>query len=225
MTYFVRRWYQFAVFIAGGYALLLGLGNWTLQQRVLLMGLIGIHLHFFEEFGLPGGFAWGGLKIEMKKVDADVTKWPLNQLSSLFGNIWFALAVYLLPLFVPQWHWTVLAAVIFAYLEFVMHVFVFNLGLKTWYNPGTFTAVFGLTLVSTWYLWQVVPTGLFNWFDLLIAAVWIGINYWFGFRSPVFQIFNRNQRYTFSKEDVEKSARYMQKFSHSIDDYHHFGDR
>lgn len=217
MEKWIRRWYEFVVYIAGAYALILGLGNWNLQQKALLLGLIMIHLHFFEEFGLPGGFAWGGIKVEMRKVNPDVSKWQLNQLSALFGNEWFAVVVYLLPLFTPQWHWAVLAAVIFAFLEFLMHVVMLNIGLKSWYNPGTFTAVFGLTAISVWYLWQAVPTGIFSWWDLLIAMVWCGFNYWIGFRSPIFQSFNNNKKYTFSRADIEKATPYMRKFNESVD--------
>lgn len=208
----ILHWYEYAVFIAGAITLILGIGNWNQQQTALLLGLIIIHLHFFEEFGLPGGFAWGGIKVEKGKVADDVATWPLNQLSSLWGNEWFAITVYLLPLFTPKWHWTVLAALVFAYAELLMHVVVFNIGLKSWYNPGTVTALFGLTVVSTWYLWTAVPTGLFSWWDLVIAIVWIGFNYWMAFRSPITYKLNAYVEYRFSKEDVMKAKAYMNKF-------------
>ncbi|MFV0560530.1 MAG: HXXEE domain-containing protein [Enterococcus sp.] len=218
MEKWIRRWYEFAVYIAGVFAVILALGNWNFEQRILLIGLVLIHLHFFEEFGLPGGFAWGALKVEKGKVDPDVSEWPLNHSSALWGNEWFAISVYLLPLFVPQWHWAVLAAVVFAYAEFLIHVVVFPIGLKKFYNPGLFTALFGLTTVSTWYLYKVLPTGKFSWVDLIIAIVWIVFNYWMAFLSPIFVKFNDKKKYTFSKADVEKSKPYMDKFNASIDD-------
>ncbi|MFC6182032.1 HXXEE domain-containing protein [Lactiplantibacillus daowaiensis] len=218
MAKWLRRWFEFVVYIAGGYALILGLGQWSVQQKTLLLGLILIHLHFFEEFGLPGGFAWGGIKVEKGHVDADVTTWPLNQLSALWGNEWFAIVVYLLPLFRPQWHWLVLAGIIFAFAELMMHWVIFNLGLHSWYNPGSFTA-FLLTVPATWYLWQVVPTGLFNWWDLMIAIVWLAFNYWVAFRSPIFKWFNRHTKYTFSRDDLTKAEPYMTKFNVKIDDF------
>lgn len=64
MEYIIRRWYLFSVYIAGVFALILGIGNWDQQSSALLLGMIFINVHFFEEFGLPGGFAWGGLKVE-----------------------------------------------------------------------------------------------------------------------------------------------------------------
>lgn len=224
MEYVVRHWYEFAVYIAGIFAVVLGLGYWNFQQKVLLLGLILIHLHFFEEFGLPGGFAWGGLKVEQGNVNNDISQWPLNQLCSWWGNEWFALAVYLLPLFTSHWHWTVLAAVIFAYVETLMHAVVFNIGLKSWYNPGTFTAVCGLAVVSTWYLIKIIPTGLFKWWDLIIAIIWIGFNYWMAFKSPICKKLNANKKYTFSKKDVMKATPYMKKFPGSTENLKNFAE-
>lgn len=77
-----KNWYHFEVYIAGIYIIMLGMGNWSNQGKILILGLIFIHLHFFEEFGFPGGFAFGGIKVERKVVDRDVSKWPLNHLSA-----------------------------------------------------------------------------------------------------------------------------------------------
>lgn len=215
MEKWIRRWYELVVYIAGGYALVLGVGHWSLQQHTLLLGLILIHLHFFEEFGLPGGFAWGGIKVEKGQVPIDVTTWPLNQLSALWGNEWFAISVYLSPLFFPQWHWLVLAAVIFAFAELVMHWVIFNVGLHSWYNPGSLTALL-LVVPASWYLWQVVPSGQFNWWDLLLGIGWIAFNYWLAFRSPIFEWFNGHTQYTFSRADIEKSTPYLTKFKVNV---------
>lgn len=217
MRNFIMKWYDLMPFVAGVYAIVLGIGHWSLEGRALLLGLVLIHLHFFEEFGYPGGFAWGGLKIEMRTVRTNVADWQLNQLSALFGNLWFALLVYLPPLFLMKMHWLVLAAIIFADVELLMHLLVFNIGLRTWYNPGLGTAVL-LALVSTWFLASQTAIH-FSWLDLMIAIGWIILNYWLGFRSPLFQHFNNMKNYTFSRADVTKSSRYMAKFGNRVDDY------
>lgn len=46
-------------YISVFYALVLGIHDWYLTRRALLLSIIVIHLHFYEEFGLPDGFAWG----------------------------------------------------------------------------------------------------------------------------------------------------------------------
>lgn len=73
-----------------------------------------------------------------------------------FGNEWFALSVYLLPLLVPRVRVFTLAAIVFAFAV-LMHLFNFNIAIKVWYNPGMETAVFGLLPVSLNYLFKVVP--------------------------------------------------------------------
>lgn len=219
MKKYVMQWYNFMPFLCVCYAMILGMHTWNLTSRALLLSMIVIHLHFYEEFGLPGGFAWGGIKVEMHHVSTQVADWPLNQLSALFGNEWFALVVYLPALLFPQYRWLTLAVISFAFIELLGHLVVFNIGLKSWYNPGLITAVFGLTPISIWYLYQIHPLLTYNWWDLLIAIGWLVANYWIGFRSPIFQFFNRQKAYTFSKADIAKSVPYMKKFGLQVTDY------
>lgn len=129
----------------------------------------------------------------------------------MWGNNWFALAVYLLPILMPQWHWAILASIIFAYFELLMHLVIFNIGLKVWYNPGLFTAIC-LSFISTWYLISSNGAIIFSLLNLLIALIWIVFNYWMAFLSPISLKFNNNKKYTFSKNDVMKSKPYMKKF-------------
>ncbi len=91
MNRIIAHWYELAVYIAAGVAMVLALGEWSFEQRILLLSLCVLHVHFFEEFGFPGGFVWGGLKVEQGRVNPDVGKWPLNMLSAWWGNEWFAL--------------------------------------------------------------------------------------------------------------------------------------
>lgn len=70
------------LYISVFYALVLGIRDWDLARRALLLSIIAIHLHFYEEFGLPGGFAWGRIKVEMRHVSKQDPEWLLNQLST-----------------------------------------------------------------------------------------------------------------------------------------------
>lgn len=223
MEYIVRHWYEFAVYIAAIVAMVLGIGTWNTLYSILLLSLILIHLHFFEEFGLPGGFIWVGLKVEPRPYSSDVSKWAVNQASCFWGNEWSAIMGYLLPLLIPQWHWAVLAALIFAYVELLMHLVVFNIGIHSWYNPGLFTAIC-LSIISTWYLWQVIPSSMFTWWDLILAILWCAFNYWMAFESPIAKKFTANKKYTFTREDVMKSKRYLDKFPGTAEKLTNFAD-
>lgn len=224
MKRIIAHWYELAIYIAAGVAMVLALGTWTFEQRILLLGLCLLHVHFFEEFGFPGGFVWGGLKVEQGQVDSNVGKWPLNMLSAWWGNEWFALSVYTLPLFLPQYHWLVLAAVIFAFAEVLMHVVIFNLGLHSWYNPGLASVLLGLLPTSIWYLLRVLPQGHFNWLDLLLAILWIAGNYWMAFKSPICKAFTAKTDYRLSKREVMKARIYMQRTHTNANQLHNFGN-
>jgi len=210
MSKYIKNWYYIAVYVAGIFALIVAIGDWNLREKTLLAGLIFIFLHFYEEFGYPGGFPWIGMKIELNIKDNNPKNWPLNQVSSMFGNVWFAVFVYLLPLFLPDVRFLTLAAVIFAFPEVLGHGIIFNIKLKTWYNPGLFSSIFGLLPVSIVYLSSALH--LYTWIDLVLALIWIVLNYWVAFLSPIFKRLGAmSDKYAFTEEEVNRAEKYMKK--------------
>ncbi|KRM11162.1 HXXEE domain-containing protein [Paucilactobacillus suebicus] len=211
MKYFIRHWYEMAVFVAGLIAVIITLGHWNFLQVTILGSLLVIHLHFFEEMGFPGGFPWVGINVELHIDERDSTKWDLNQLSTLWGNEWFAGLVYVVPLIFPQWHWLSLSAVIFAFAELAMHLIYFPLSIKKIYNPGFLTAVFGLTPISINYIVRTPMTSTYHGIDWLLVIVWIIFNYWMAFRGPVYKKFGSMKQYSFTDEEVSRAMPYMKK--------------
>ncbi|EFR43476.1 hypothetical protein [Streptococcus pseudoporcinus] len=129
-NFLIRQWYNISVYVAGFLGLVLAVGNWSLEGKLILASTIFIFLHFFEEFGFPGGFPWVAIKVELKLEEDDATKWELNSLSSWFGNWWFALAVYILALLLPGVKFLTLAVFLFAFAELLMHGIFFPVSLK-----------------------------------------------------------------------------------------------
>lgn len=213
---FIENWYSISVYIAGALVLILCLGSFGIREKMLLTSAIFIFMHFFEEFGFPGGFPRIGMRIELGIKHTYTSKWPLNQVNAMFGNFCFALLVYLLPLFLPSVKFLTLAAAVFAFAEVLMHLIFFNIKLKTLYNPGLLTAVFGLLPVSIWYLSQTLGQGIFVWTDCVLAFVWIVFNYWLAFRSPIYKkLGNLSDKYGFTAEDIKKSEKYMKKINNA----------
>lgn len=209
-TFFLYNWYNISVWIAGLLAVVLTIGNWDTRNKMLLGSAVVIFLHFFEEFGFPGGFAPMGLKVELHNTDPDPHHWPLNQLNAMVGNWLFAVLVYLLPLFLPNVKFLTLAAAMFGFLEVLMHAFVFNIALKKWYNPGFATAVFGLLPISLWYFSTIWGQHLYKGTDFALAVVWMVFNYWLGFRSPMYKkLGSLSDRYAFTPEEVAKGERFL----------------
>ncbi|MGN0665596.1 MAG: HXXEE domain-containing protein [Huintestinicola sp.] len=207
---FLYNWYNISVYIAGILIVCLAIGNWDTREKMLLGAAAFIFLHFFEEFGFPGGFAPMGLKVEMHNTDPDPAHWSLNQLNSLIGNWYCAVIIYILPLFFPNVRFMTLAAAIFGFIEVFGHLIMFNIACKKIYNPGLFTALFGLMPISMWYFSTIWGQQLFRGVDIVLAIAWIGFNYWLAFRSPIYKKLGAmSDRYAFTPEEVKRGEEYL----------------
>ena len=207
---FVYSWYKISAFVAGAIAVVLALGEWDVRQRMVLASMAVLFLHFYEEFGCPGGFPRMGLYVEMRITDPDAHHWSLNQLNSMFGNWWFAIVVFGSALVLPSVRFLTLAVALFASVEVAMHLVGFPLGIRRLYNPGLGTAVFGLLPVSVWYLAQAVPAGTYSGWDVLLALGWIALNYWLVFRSPLYTwMGSKSRTWAFTDEEVALSDPFL----------------
>ncbi|MGN0158934.1 MAG: HXXEE domain-containing protein [Brotaphodocola sp.] len=204
----IKNWYYIAVYIGCMFGLLLCLGNWNLRMKTLLAGTLFIHLHFFEEFGYPGGFPWQGMQVERGMTECRPEEWDLTMLSAFFGNEWFAVFVYILPMFLNIKFMT-LAAVIFTFAELLMHLIVFNAALKKWYNPGLASVLIGLLPVSVNYLYQIRGLHLYSLADVLLAVAWIVFHYWAAFLSPLYKKMGADKKYAFTVEEATGRSRFL----------------
>lgn len=117
MKKFVNNWQNISVL----FALIAAIAAFVVDDlvtKLLLASIAVLFLHFFEEFGFPGGFPWMGVKVLLGSREKDSTKWNCNNLNSMFGNRGFLVLVYFLPLVLPDVHFLLLAAMIFSLLEF-----------------------------------------------------------------------------------------------------------
>jgi hypothetical protein len=184
--YLRRHWYDFAL----GFAILTL--TWQVFARydglrlILLLNLVVMFLHEYEEYHFPGGAQWvlnltlGG---ERDKLD----RRPLNQVNGTFNNVilWI---FYLLPVIWPNLIWLGLGPVIVGvFVQFVAHAVIANVRLHSWYNPGLATTILGFIPVGIWYLVYVYQHHLIHGTDwiwsVVYAAVFLGVGIIFiGFR-------------------------------------------
>ena len=186
MKRIINIWYYISVYLAGLTALLtifLPINN---TQRCLLAAISILFLHFFEEFGYPGGFPLIGMKVLMNSDEMDYRKWGCNNLNSMFGNWGFLVLVYVLPLFLPNVRFMALAAMLFLFAELFMHLVLFPIKLKKFYNPGQITTIFGFGPISCYYFTQVFNSTLFVWYNYIIAIIWFVVIFIFCFRSKLY---------------------------------------
>ncbi len=185
MKKIVNIWHYISVYLAGLTALLaIFLPVNEVQKCLLASGCI-LFLHFFEEFGYPGGFPLLGVKLMLGSEEMDKTKWDCNNLSCMFGNWGFLSLIYLLALLLPNVRFLTMSAMLFLFMEVIMHT-MFNIRLKTFYNAGLITAVFGLGPIGCYYFFRVFDAQMFVWYDYVLAVVWFVAVFLFCFRSKIY---------------------------------------
>lgn len=207
---YLSTWYYYSLGIAAATVIVLVAfwGSFTVVQRLMLGMFIVIQLHFFEEFGYPGGFQYIGNVAECNSDHPDY--YPLNQRSAAFGNNWVAFFAFLLPVFLPDVTWLVMGTVVFAVLELAMHLGFFNVKLRRWYNPGLATTLLGLVPLAIAYLAYALPLGMVSGWDWFIAFAWALFHYLFSFHF-VGKRFLGGKRYAFTPDEMARFDRYIAK--------------
>lgn len=156
-----------------------------ITSRLLWASISIIFLHFFEEFGTPGGFPYMGMKVLMGSREADKTKWNCNNLSSMFVNWDFLFLLYIAALLLPSVRLLTLSAMMFLFAEVFMHFLMFPIRLKELYNPGQITTV-GLGIIGIYYFTTVFETEMYVWYDYVLAVLYFIAVFLFCFRSKLY---------------------------------------
>lgn len=198
MKKLINNWYTVSIGLAAAFACILGFGNWDAREQYLLASCVFLCLHFFEEFGFPGGFPFMGVKVLLGKAETDSTKWNCNNLNSMLSNWASLVLLYLMPLFFPNVRFLMVGAIVLSIGEIVMHLVLFNVKLRSAYNPGLVTGLFGIGTVVILYLVKAFDPSLYMWYDYLLGVVWFGVVFWFCFRSPMYWKIGGKQGYPLS---------------------------
>lgn len=202
MKKIVNNWYNISVYLAGVAAVLAVLLPVGVVSKLILASIALLFLHFYEEFGWPGGFPYMGVKVLLGKDERDKSKWDCNHLSSMFGNWTFLAVAYVLPLCFQSVRFLALGVFIFNFLELFMHLLLFNIRLKALYNPGMITAVFGLAPISFYYFFAVFEPSAFVWYDYVLAFAMFVVVFWFCFRSPLYWNLGRKPGYEMNDQSA-----------------------
>lgn len=195
----VNIWHYISVYLAGACALLAIFAPLAPVQKCLLASITILFLHFFEEFGYPGGFPLVGMKVLMNSAEMDSTKWNCNNLSSMFGNWGFLVLLYVLPLILPSVRFLTLSAMLFLFAEVLMHLILFPLKLKEFYNPGQITGVLGLGSIGVYYFGTIFNSQMFLWYDYVMAIAWFIAVFLFCFRSKLYWDLGKKEGYALTE--------------------------
>lgn len=198
----INNGHNISVFLAGAAALVAILVPMGDESRLLLAAIAVLFLHFFEDFGWPGGFPLMGMRVLMNSNEPDSSKWGVNNLSSMFGNWGFLLLVYILPLCLPGVRFLKLAAFMFLFAEVLMHCVLFPIRLRSLYNAGLITT-FGLGAIACCYFFGgVFDASMFVWYDWVLAVVWFAAVFVFSFRSKLYWNLGKKPRYPLTEQSA-----------------------
>jgi hypothetical protein len=209
-TWFFRNWYWFngAIAVVSVIVLCVRWGDLDAIQRIMLGQFILINLHFVEEFRLPGGFPLIANTVET--TSEKPSHWPLNQWTACVGNNWFALVVYLPACIWHETTWLTLAVTLFGFLEVLMHLGIFTVLLKSWFNPGLLTSLFGfLPLGILGFVELRSAGGSIVWWEWVLAAAWPVANYVVVFRWILTDLLaSKDTRFPFTDAEMERGERW-----------------
>lgn len=141
-------------------------------QLILLLNLVVLFLHEFEEYRWPGGEPWILNEVFQRK-GGPADRYPVNKANTAFVNI-TAWVFYLIPVFFPHVIWLGLAPVLMGMAgQLVVHGIITNRKLKTWYNPGLAAVVLGHVPLGIWYIIEAYRQGGIGWADWLFGIIYL----------------------------------------------------
>ena len=167
MRFYVRHWYSLDLIVTAALcvALALNWGSMAMVQRLVLLNLIVLTIHQFEEYGFPGGEP--AIMNRVLQGSDQPDRFPLNQFSAMFTNVIAAFILYGLPFFFPDAIWLSLAPMLFNFGQLMVHGVATNRTLHGFYNPGLAAVVFLHLPISIYFIWYVCSTGTITGWDWL----------------------------------------------------------
>lgn len=208
MRFIRRHWYDIGPVLALIALAWLIVAHIEGLRLILLLNLIVLFLHQFEEYHCPGGFPWIMNEAVREAGDNQADRYLLNQNNAAFINV-TAWLFYLLPVLFPGAIWLGLATVLFGLVgQLIFHGIVTNFKLKTWYNPGFAAVMLGHVPLGIWYIAEVTNQGLVRWWDWIFAALCVG-----GFSSSIMLLIgfkllsSKTSPYPFAPEELGRFDR------------------
>ena len=171
MAFIRDNWYRMGLvaFAAMAVAVIALAPEMDATQRILLLSLMSLPLHQYEEYALPGGGPVVINRYFYGEPD-NYRRFPGNWNSIMVVNL-SAYVFYVLALALPQLTWLGMATMFFNLYQVLGHCIQMNLKMGTWYNPGMATSVFLFLPVSACYMVVVAGSGQMLAADWVLAAV------------------------------------------------------
>ena len=200
-----RHWYNIglAVALCVLAVLMAGWNEMPMILRFNTISFIVMLVHQFEEYGLPGGEP-----MIMNRVlqGSDIPdRYPLNQFSAMFTNVFFTYVIYLLPILLPDVIWLGIAPMLMGMMQFLVHGIMTNVRMKSIYNPGLGAVVFLHIPVGVCYFRYITVHQLAGGATWAIAIVYtiIATGFILGYLTYI-GLSDRNSKWCFDEAELER---------------------
>lgn len=177
MDFYRKNWYYIGglIFVVLAFVMVL-FGDMVSPLRRLNIALfMGLIIHEFEEYVLPGGFPVAlnkGVFGEPRLFD----RYPANTNSVLIVNVFCAYPIFILGIIFCNFIPLGIFLSYFGFAQILIHGVVINKKFRTIYNPGMASIIFVLIPLGVYYLWYVAthfPLPLWYWWaPLLVLPVY-----------------------------------------------------
>lgn len=171
------RWYRDNWFYVGGilfvaqaFAMVLWGGNIDFLKKLMILSFMGLNVHQFAEYAVPGGFPMVMNMAFMGEKEAP-ERYPLNKKSAFVCNVGFMYPVYILGIIFSNQLWLGLAIVFMGVAQIFVHGIAFNKKMGTIYNPGMGSIVFIFIPLCVIYVWYAVTNYDITWWYWVIALI------------------------------------------------------
>ena len=175
----------------------------SIMQRLVTLSFMAMVLHQFEEYTFPGGFP--AIANTVLHTTEQPDRYPLNQRSAAWINIYGTYCFYLLPVFFPDVIWLGLAPMIMGIGQTGVHVFKTNIEMKSFYNPGMLAVVFLHVPIGIYYIAYITKNNLDTGLDWIITVIYLLLVCVVGLVFLTYKVWpDHNTKYPFSPEEMAK---------------------
>ncbi|PAF43626.1 HXXEE domain-containing protein [Helicobacter sp. 11S02596-1] len=204
MKFWRQHWYYIGGIIFVLLAFVMGLWgseHMSKIQVILVFSWMGMLMHQFEEYALPGGFPIISNMVAMGETERP-ERYPLNAQQCFLSNVILCYLVYIIPIFFPHLIWLGASQVLAGIWQLPAHGIFMNLRLKSKYNPGLASTIFLQTPVAIYYIWYVC-----TYMPNEAGQLWWGIPGSFlmlflAFMLPILLMKNKNSPYPFEEREL-----------------------
>lgn len=210
MKFLLHNWYRLGIILGlVGLIITISLGHVNQVQLLLIINLVCLTIHQFEEYQLPGGAP----VIINRTIYGETTRanyYPGNSLSIMVVNV-SAWVIYAIAIAFYQHYWLGLGVILFSLFQILGHCIEMPLKLRAWYNPGMATSIFLFLPTGLVFIRILARQGCLSgatWLGAvltLLACILITIV------APVQLLKNENTNYPIAPWQVKRFELIMQK--------------